>query len=292
MKTVAFSISPVRRVRFLAILALFCIGMLGCSMVDSVKASLDKDAKQLFKSREQYVRIVKQDSAKGMKVPPNEHPVNLELDMVRNALSSLEILMPKSDKSVPVFSKTELDTVARYVTQGLAEAGPDEDVVFAVIGNYKAVYGLAKTPKYTTGRVFYRDGKLNIIFGKIQEDYKSYGLYAPEDRRLKPLAPGSRSVPSEHVWNILEQPDQTFYATNEGLRTDWVILDLASMEARAVMEEQAAKPSGTGGMGIQPMLKSEKSVEERLSILNDLKSKNLITEEEYQKKRADILKDL
>lgn len=292
MKTDTVSFFPTRQVRFLALLVLFCFGTAGCSMVDSVKASLDKDSKQLYKSREQYVRIVKQDSVKGAKVPPNEHPVNLDTDLVRNALSSLEILMPKSDKSVPVFSKTELDTVARYVAQGLAEAGPDEDVIFAVIGDYKAVYGLAKTPKYTSGRVFYREGKLNIIFGKIQEDYKSYGLYAPEDRRLKPLAPGSRSIPSEHVWNILEQPDQSFHATNEGLRTDWVILDLASMEARAAMEEKTAAGAGTGGSGAQPVLRAEKSVEERLSILNDLKSKKLITDEEYQKKRADILKDL
>ncbi len=288
--TVAFSVA--HRVRFFAVLTLFSLGTVGCSMVDSVKTSFEKDAKQLFKSREQYVRIVKQDAVKGVKVPPNEHPVFFDTDQIRNALGSLEIMMPGQSKSLPVFSKPELDTLAPYVRQGLSEAGPEEDVIFAVIGDYKAVYGLAKTPKYTTGRVFYREGKLNIIFGKIQEDYKSYGLYAPEDRRLKPLAPGVRSAASEHVWTLLYQPDQEFHTGPDGQRTDWVVLDLASMEARAAMDEQPVKPAGSGGGQAQAMPKVEKTVEERLKTLNDLKDKKLISEEEYQQKRADILKDL
>ncbi len=86
--TVAFSVA--HRVRFFAVLTLFSLGTVGCSMVDSVKTSFEKDAKQLFKSREQYVRIVKQDAVKGVKVPPQaEHPVFFDTDQIRNALGSL-----------------------------------------------------------------------------------------------------------------------------------------------------------------------------------------------------------
>jgi hypothetical protein len=289
-----FALSKVNRIWVLAVVLLVSFGISGCSAVKAITEG-DKESKLLFKSRDQYVRIVKQDAAKGVKVPPNEQPVALDSDQIRLALSTLEIMLPKQDKSLPVFTKAELDTLARYLSQGLAAAGSDEDVIFAVIDDYRALLGLAKEPKYTSGRVFYREGKLNIIFGKIMEDYKGYGLYAPEDRRLKPLAPGSRFVPSEHVWTLLDQPDQTFYATNEGARTDWVVLDLASMEARMILGEKAAAQAGTGGSGsgqVQPKFKTEKTVEERLSILNDLKSKKLITEEEYQKKRSEILKDL
>jgi hypothetical protein len=256
-------------------------------MVKSITTS-DKEEKLLFKSRDQYVRIVKQDTAKGAKTPPNEHPVSLDMDQIRTVLSSLEIMLPKQDKSVPVFEKPELENLEKYLSQGLAKAGPDEDVIFAVIGDYRAVYGLAKVPKYTSGRVFYREGKLNIIFGKIQEDYKSYGLYAPVDRRTDPLLPGSRSVPSVHVWQLLDQPDQSFNMSNTGTRSDWIILDLASMEARAALGEKASAPQ----VPAQPFYGVNKSVEERLETLNDLKNKKLITEEEYQKKRLDILKDL
>jgi hypothetical protein len=289
--TAAFPV--IDRIWIFAVLALFCLGTAGCSTIKSITE--DKDAKLLFKSRDQYVRIVKQDVVKGTKIPPNEHPVALDQDQIRNALSSLEIAFPKHDKSVAVFMKPELDNLARYLSQGLAEAGAEEDIIFAVVGDYRAVYGLAKEQKFTSARVFYREGKLNIIFGKIQEDYKSYGLYAPVDRRLYPMSPGSRSVASEHVWTLLGQPDQSFYASSDGLRTDWVILDLASMEARMVMDEKPAASVGAGGTGggkAQPVLGAEKTVEERLTVLNDLKNKKMISDEEYEKKRADILKDL
>jgi hypothetical protein len=287
--TVAFPV--IDRIWIFAVLILFCFGAAGCSQVKSIIPS-DKDAKLLFKSRDQYVRIVKQDAVKGMKISPNEHPVSLDAGQIRSVLSSLEIMLPKQDKSVPVFAKPELETLEKYLSQGLAEAGPDEDVVFAVIGDYRAVYGFAKVPKYTSGRVFYREGKLNIIFGKIQEDYKSYGLYAPVDRRTDPLLPGSRSVSSEHVWRLLGQPDQSFYSSNTGVRSDWVILDLASMEARAALGENAPAAQAPGMSGPQPYYGNQKTVEERLQTLNDLKSKKLITDEEYEKKRLEILKEL
>lgn len=286
--TAAFPVSV--RLWIFAVLATFCLGTAGCSTVEKLVTS-DKEAKQLFKSRDQYVRIVRQDTVKGAKTSPNEHPVSLDTDQIRNVLSSLEFMLPKQDKSMPVFNKPEIDNLARYLSQGLAEAQPDEDVIFAVVGDYKAVYGLAKTQKYTTGRVFYRDGKLNIIFGKIQADYKSYEMYAPVDRRLNPLSPGSRSVRSEHEWILLGQSDQEFYNGPDGQRTDWLVLDLASMEARAAMDEKPVKSEGAGGQ-FQAMPRVEKTVEERLKTLNDLRDKKLISDEEYQKKRADILKDL
>jgi len=59
------------------------------------------------------------------------------------------------------------------------------------------------------------------------------------------------------------------------------------------MGEKAAATQAPGTSGPQPYYYGpQKTVEERLEILNDLKNKKLITEEEYEKKRLDILKDL
>ncbi|MGA7828401.1 MAG: hypothetical protein WCA04_12105 [Geobacteraceae bacterium] len=274
-------LSPVVRVM---IVLIFCLGATGCSTLKSITSNTD--SKQLFKSRDQFVRIVKQDSVKGQKVPANGQPVSLDEGQVRMALRSLEFMTPGKDSSSPVFGDGELDILARYLPQALAQAGPEEDVVFAVIGDYKAVYGLAKEQMFTSGRVFYRDGKLNIIFGDIHAKY-----WANADRRLYPLTPGSRSKSSVHTWALLPQPDQEFYTGPHGQRTDWVVLDLASMEARAAMGEKAATQAPVV-QGAQPYYGAKKTVEERLQILNDLKSKKLITDEEYQQKRLDILKDL
>lgn len=266
----------------LVIVSLFCVGLVGCSTLKSITSNTD--SKQLFKSRDQFVRIVKQDSVKGGKVPANGHPVSLDEGQIRMALNSLEFMTPGKESSSPVFEDAELDVLARYLPTALAQAGPEEDVAFAVIGNFKAVYGLAKEQMYTSGRVFYREGKLNIIFGEI------HGKYWPNaDRRLYPLAPGSRIKATVHTWALLNQPDQEFYSGPEGQRTDWLVLDLASMEARAAMGEKAAT---TQAPAVVPYYGAQKSVEERLQILNDLKSKKMITNEEYEQKRLDILKDL
>ncbi len=269
----------------LLIVLLFCFGATSCSTLKSITSN--KDSKLLFKSRDQYVRIVPQDKVKGSKVPANGQPVSLDEEQMRMALASLEFMTPGKDSSSPVFAKPELDVLSRYLSTALAQAGPEEDVAFAVVGDYLAVYGLAKEQMYTSGRVFYRDGKLNIIFGAIHAKY-----WANADRRLYPMAPGSRSIATPHTWALLGQPDQSFYAGQGCQRTDWVVLDLASMEARAAMGEKASATQAAGTSGSQPCYVPQKTVEERLQTLNDLKSKKLITDEEYEKKRLDILKDL
>jgi hypothetical protein len=261
--------------RKLTIVMLFCMGASGCSTLKSITS--DKDSKELYRSRDQYVRIIKQDAVKGVKVPPNDHPVLLEAEQLRIALGSLEFILPKKDRSSRVFEKPELDLLVRYLSNAMEQAGPDEDVAFAVVGDYLAVYGLAKEQMFTSARMFYREGKLNIIFGDI------HGKYWPNvDRRIYPLAPGSRSIPLKHEWKLLGYPYQEFYTDPDGQRTDWLVIDLAAMAARAAMGE---KETAT----VPP---HAKTVEERLAILEDLRKKKMITEDEYLMKRASILNEL
>jgi hypothetical protein len=271
--TLKFTIPVI--LRKLTIVMLFCVSASGCSALKTITG--DTDTKELFRSRDQYVKVIKQDAVKGVKVTPNDHPVLLESEQLRIALGSLEFIMPKKDKSSPVFEKPELDILIRYLSNAMEQAGPDEDVAFAVVGDYLAVYGLAKEQMYTSARMFYRDGKLNIIFGDI------HGKYWPNvDRRMYPLAPGSRFIPSKHEWKLLGYPYQEFYSGPDGQRTDWLVIDLAAMTARATMGE---KETAT----VPP---HAKTVEERLAILEDLKKKKMITEDEYQMKRASILNEL
>jgi hypothetical protein len=303
------------------LLALVCFGMFGCSLF---KTSVDnpKTDRTIWHSREQNVRIVKQDVIKGGTYIPNDQPVMLEPSQIRRALASLEVRLDRGGKMIPVFTEPELETLSGKLSEALAQAGPDQDVTFAVVGLRKALYGLAKQRKVTTGRVFYREGKLNIIFGKMIEDIKDERVHdyrADNDFRLNPLAPGSRTTPVSHVWELEEEPEMQFYVESGMYRGDWVVLDLASVAAH---EALGIKPTSAASVGRQESVtprretlpqegtqvqapaspgpvtsvpqagKSNKTIEERLTILNDLKNKKLITDEEYKAKRADILKDL
>lgn len=270
--------------RFLTVSLFLVVLLPGCTTVKSVTSFLDeKDVREPFRSRDQYVRVVKQDSTKSAKPPANEHPVSLDEDQIRMALGSLEFALPKQTKTFPVFNKPELDLLSKHLSNALSAAGPDEDVAFAVVGKYKSVYGLASEEKFTSARVFYREGKLNIIFYAIQDKY-----WPQADRRMNPLSPGSRYTAKAHDWALISQIDQEYQKTSDGIRTDWIILDLAAMQARAEMGEKQAEAGTTA----QPFWRSQKSVEERLKELDDLRQRKIITEDEYRTKRIDILKDL
>jgi hypothetical protein len=288
----------------LLLLVAICFGTAGCSLFKSKVAQSGED-KTLWHSREQNVRIVKQDSIKGSVVTPNDHPIILDSGQIRNGLTSLNVRLTENDKSVPVFTNPELDVLCGKLSEGLSQAGSNEDVTFIVVGQRKAVYGLAKQRKVTSGRVFYREGKLNIIFGKMIDD-----IWENVDARYYPLTPGSRTQPVSHKWILEEQPDARFYASGGMLRGDWLVLDLATMAAHEAMGNIPAKAAvdesgtsskenvffenrqGPAAATPAPAAKPAKTLEERLIILKDLKNKKLITEEEYKAKRSSLLNDL
>ncbi len=267
-------------------------------------------------SGKQYVRIVEQDRPKGGMIQQNDHPIMLEPGLIRSALSELEVKLIPSDKPIPIFTGPELDVLGKRLSEGLALAGPYQDVTFVVYGLRSALFGIAKRPMVTTGRVFYKDGKLNIIFGRVVGEIKEH-----IDPRLQPLAPGSRSRQVSHEWTLPDEPGMQLYSAEDMMRSDWVMLDLASIAEHEALGTKSAK---TGKIGSEPSAispervttpqetrqaqppayqapaiaqvpqtgKSSKTIEERLLILNDLKNKKLITDEEYKAKRAAILNDL
>jgi hypothetical protein len=140
--------------------------------------------------------------------------------------------------------------------------------------------------------------------------------------RYYPNTPGSRIQPVSHKCVLEEQPDAQYYASGGMIRGDWVVLDLATMAAREVIGSKPAKAAaGESGTprkqnefienkqapAVAPVptyaptpaptlaptsAKPAKTLEERLIILNDLKNKKLITEEEYKAKRDSLLNEL
>lgn len=302
-----------------------CLATSGCSLFSSASKQSDTTTgssdRTIWHSRDQSVRLEKQDGGKGGYVTQNDHPIMLDPGQIRSALASLEVRLTQADRPVPVFTGPELDTLGKQLSDGLAQAGPDQDVTFIVTGQRRAVYGLAKQRKVTSGRVFYKEGKLNIIFGKMVEDLKEHS-----DPRLEPNTPGLRTRPVSHAWTLEDEPDMQFYSGGDMIRSDWVMLDLASMvahdalgtksaktgkltsEAPVTAPERATAPQETGQLQapsyqapvyqapavaqVPQSGKASKSIEERLMMLNDLKNKKLITDEEYKSKRASIINDL
>ncbi len=243
--------------------------------------SLAREGKFLWQSRDQFVAIEKQDGAGTAEA--NDHPAKLSADRLRSMLASLGITEPGKDKPLPVFNEPEREKLVELLREGLSQAGPGEDVTFAVIGQFPALMGLVRERKVTTGRVFYRKGELNIIFGMVHRDFSEN-----EDRRLAPFVPGSRTRPAELGGKISASEGAVAFTMK---RDDWPVFSAASHAPAPEMSEEGAGPA-TKQEHEPARADKPATVEERLMLLNSLRDKKLITDEEYRTKRQKILDEL
>jgi FAD/FMN-containing dehydrogenase len=249
-------------------------------------ASLASEGRQLWHSRDQFVALEQQNTRSTGTVQPNNHPVEIPPDRLTALLASIEFSSAESVKPEQLLLSESLEVLVPHMVQGFRKAAPGEDVTFAIIGLHKSSLGFARNPKVTTGRAFYRDGRLNIIFGFAQKDFNDR-----EDRRLAPLTPGKRDEALDGEWKLLPQPGRNGYTL---VRKDWVTFSDAWRAAVAPPPLATHNTPSAQPIPAQPVKQTidTRKPAERLATLNELKEKGLITPEEYRAKRQEILNEL
>ena len=242
-----------------------------CAASNAVYAA---DARRtIWQSRDQFVAVERQDPAGDTPADANDHPQELSLDRLATILSSIKVSTAESQKPGSLFTTAAVQVLAPHLQNGLRQASSGEDVVFAVIGLHDALYGLARSPRVTTGRIFFKDGKLNLIVGLVQQEVNDR-----DDRRLSPFTPGSRQKASPGEWTLLTDTPL--------VRRDWMAFgeewQTPDLPATVVEKKDAAR---------QPVKRHEdiRKPAERLVTLNELKENGLVTEDEYRAKRLEIL---
>ena len=246
--------------------------------------------RMLWESRDQFVAIESEDAVKGGTKIPNEHPAEISQDRLAEILNAIDLRSDENKTPIPLFTKGGLDALIPQLQDAFRQASANEDVTFAVIGLYTSAYGLSRSPKVTSGRMFYQGGKINLIVGKAQYEVKER-----VDRRLDPFTPGSREYPAEGDWKLVSQPGQT---TLTMVRKDWLVfandwkpVAVTAPAASAGERGGASQSSEPSPFGKFFSTKANKTAE-RLSVLKELKDKGVITEEEYRTKRLTILNEL
>lgn len=276
----------------MVLLVAVCLG--GCASVKAGGADAGP-GKTVWKVREQFVEVVPQERGGNAPVAANEHPPEVSSGEIRRLLASAAVTMPGAEAPVPLFSEQALKVLEEAGVKALRQAGPDEDVIFAVFGYYSALEGFLKETRVTTGRMFYQDGRLNLILGIVHRD-----VMDNEDRRLNPFVPGSRLKPSAIEGRITAAAGGLPFATK---RPDWLVFSPyrdAPPVAEAVQPlPEPAAPAVAPPAPIRDTTKKAerpagqpRSLEERLIILNGLKSKGLITDDEYRQKKLQLLDEL
>jgi hypothetical protein len=258
-------------------------------------ADMPRNAVVLWSANDQWVKIEPQDDPASS---PNDHPIQLASEAISNALAALQIRIVDEDAGTEtqrsVFTREELHNLAPRVASGLAKAGPRQDVTFSTVGSHPlAAGGLIKDPGVNAGRLFYDDGKLNVIFGELQSNYRKRNVYGQRSEDFTPRRQGSRIKAAEQRWALAPRPGVEFHSTEGGgARNDWVAIDSKVVSAGAVAPEPAPAAAAPATAEPYGRTKSSPDMEQRLRALKELKDKGLISEEAYRAKMQELLSEL
>lgn len=271
---------------------------------------------------DQIVQLAKQDDASA---PPNDHPTSTTAREIEAMLEILRMRYAGEDSDlapVAVFTKEEIGNLGKAVATGLGRAEPSQDVLFHLIGTRELSRGaFARRNRVSAGRIFYRDGKLNILFGQVQTPHRKKNVYGQTDQDFYPRNYGSRMEPAEHNVVFLTNNMTQLHRSGTGERDDWIVIrpigspgetpeplpTSANITSAASVgpEMEAAPispqlPTGNtvldddqpGATAIEPAASPSADIESRLRALKRLRDKGLISEDAYQAKVKEILEDL
>ncbi|MGR8947374.1 MAG: SHOCT domain-containing protein [Gammaproteobacteria bacterium] len=288
--------------------------------------------KNIWKLNEQYVALAPSSPDRDKPEAPNSHPVVLEIDEVRDALRSLDLWVDggffREEEAVRVLSDGQVTTMSRYVVEALAQAKPEEDVVFVVRGYGNVAFDVVREKYWTSGRIFYVEDKLNVIIGTYQER---------KDRGVR-QAEGAHGILNDYQDLFFDHGNRNDVAKMPGrivasdgvepggrkggkARPDWVKIDIETavaayrnslipeedrkrdkavraeaarltIERRQMREEMARLRKELNDLKGGSSGASAPDLEKRLDTLKELKDKSLISEEEYIARRAEILQDI
>ena len=265
------------------------LGLFAASMALATAVSADEI--QLWREGNDYVRLETVSAA-------NQHPVAFSTEQLTVLLGNFYKRVAKKEPA-PYFSQDEISRIAPELVRLFAKAKPGDDVDFGTSYLAGNVYLVPRT--LNAGRLFVENGQLNLLIGmcaRAQDTAyrKTFGYFRELDH-------GSRTKPAEKAGCELLAGTNTERVNN---RTDWLRLNinaaLAATKSVPMFESATpltfgatASPAATKPAEPATLAKPElpaNEAEERLTTLKRLHDQGLITDTEYEQKRAAILKGL
>ena len=253
----------------------------------------------------------------------NDHPVTLPAEEITAVLESLRIwhkkLLDADEQPKALFSRGQTRLLGKQLSAGLAQARPQQDIIFTLQRVNHGFLGLTDR-FFLSGRAFYQQERLHIIIGEYDRlrNQAFESAYDPSGNASVPYVfyHGSRSKHSSFKKNLILIDGVEIKRTDE-LRPDWIVIDMQTAGQAVLAERQqqeAEAPASNADLKREAdrvarerremraeMARMRKemqnsasleSIEERIVKLDQLLDKGLITQEEYDAKRRKILNDL
>ncbi len=255
------------------------------------------------------VRLVKAETG----APANSHPINLSPEAIRALLGGVRTPVSGGGDEA-LFGVSELADLVESIQLALAAALPDEDLL--LVSTSRRGGGLLTAPTAITSRLFVTGDRLNVIVHDNRFEF--FGLYRGAGT-LPTFVFGSRTNPS--LVNLRR-------AGANARRADWLEIPFSAANAAIEVPGAAAQPAtavpavpaaaaapaapaaatapvpapapAAAATPVQPAAAPGRArdpafydeQEQRLRTLKRLRDNNLISEEEYQQKRREVLQQL
>lgn len=214
---------------------------------------------------------------------PNSHPLQVDEAALVQALGAVRFAAGGKDQ--PLFAPVEVAELGKPLAEALAQAEPGEDLL--LLSSSKREAGFFGKSLTVTARLFAREGRLNLIVHDTRLDFVEIYFHT---FIMPSFNHGFRARPGAAVLRA---------AGAESRRSDWIALPLAAPVAAAapapipvLAPAAAAAPTPVAAPPIAAKPAAPVNLEERLRELKRLRDLDLISADEYAKKKAELLKGL
>ena len=274
-----------------------------------------------------YIKYAPRDSTE---FGPNDHPVTLNREELELALLALQVpddgFFATDGALESVFTVAQIKLLSKELPRGFGNARPDQDIILALEKDERKLLGL-QDKRFLAARVFFKDGRLNIIIGE-HDFFRSKAFesaYDPSGRAAVPydLNTGRRDRASGAFSGVFMSAAGIENKRLDTLRHDWFVIDVKQAASGYLARRNAAEQDPSARQQDEQLqleaarmarqrreMRAEmarmrkemrdlnkpavdtRSIEARMQTLDELRRKGLISQAEYDMKRREILNDI
>lgn len=181
---------------------------------------------------------------------------------------------------VPAFTQDDRHYLAKSLSEAFLKAGPQEIALF-----YLSHSRESGVTEITSGGWYLRDSTIRLIMPNYRQAVTM--AFIEEKIRVDPLRPAGHSF-----YDIVPRPHQVLQAGPASINMLFPQVPELVIDSRAFPSGPAdSMPVGEGRIS-EGTLKHDRPLENRLLTLEQLRKQGLITDEEYHRKRQQLLDEL
>jgi hypothetical protein len=229
--------------------------------------------------------------------PANQLPMKIDAEALRQLLTPIRVVEQGSTQ--PLFVGDEIAELTAPLQQALAMASPNDDVL--LLSSARRSAAIVVAPTAITARLWVQGDSLQLIVHNTNLDF--YDAY--RGNRIVPkwnfgsrATPGTESLQSANARNMrsdwLAMPLQVATAATAAPATAVPLGPVAATPplVRAVAPLATAVTLPAAAASPQTPARDPEAIEQRLLLLKRLHANGLISDDEYQQKRKEILQQL